>query len=68
MATSYAIEALRVFDHLHFRSNMQDASDAGGEDSLLLKKPTSLSGKPSWFENFYVKGSQAESDRKLFSH
>ena len=26
VATSYAIEALRIFDHLHFRSNMQAAA------------------------------------------
>ena len=25
VATAYAIEALRVFDHLHFRSRMEDA-------------------------------------------
>ena len=67
VATSYAIEALRVFDHLHFRSNMQDVSNAGSDDSLLLKRPTALSGKPAWFEKFYVNGSQAEIDRKLFS-
>ncbi len=64
VATSYAIEALRVFDHLHFRSNMQK----GSASSLTLKKPTAISGEPSWFEGFYVEGSQSQNDRKLFAH
>jgi PLD-like domain len=68
VATSYAIEALRVFDHLHFRFKMQDAKDKGSVDALVLEKPTAASGKPAWFEKFYVPGSQAESDRKLFAH
>jgi hypothetical protein len=68
VATSYAIEALRVFDHLHFRSRMQKASDEDSKDSLTLQKPTSMSGEAAWFEKYYVAGSQAESDRKLFSH
>jgi hypothetical protein len=68
VATSYAIEALRVFDHLHFRSRMQDAKDHGNADALVLEKPTVISGKPAWFEKFYAAGSQAESDRKLFAH
>jgi hypothetical protein len=68
VAASYAIEALRIFDHLHFRSRMQDAAREGNTDALVLEKPTAISGKPAWFEKFYVPGSQAESDRKLFSH
>jgi len=68
VATSYAIEALRIFDHLHFRSRMMDATRAGNTEALVLKKPEAMSGKPAWFEKFYVAGSQAESDRKLFSH
>ena len=68
VATSYAIEALRVFDHLQFRSRMQEASSKESLDPLTLKKPKALSKQPAWFESSYVKGSQAESDRKLFSH
>jgi phosphatidylserine/phosphatidylglycerophosphate/cardiolipin synthase-like enzyme len=64
VATAYAIEAIRVFDHLEFRSKMKDAPGSG--DPLTLKKPRSLSGKPSWFEKFYEKGSQLALDRKLF--
>ena len=68
VATSYAIEALRVFDHLHFRSKMQAASGGGGEDSLKLRQPSAISGKPAWFDPFYVAGSQLSNDRRLFSH
>lgn len=66
IATSYAIEALRVFDHLHFRSRMQNASKA--KDPMTLLKPRAISGKPPWFTPFYKAGSQQERDRKLFSH
>ena len=61
IATGYAIEALRVFDHLHFRSVMKDVlggekpkkgakkADANTEpkkdDALTLKKPIAISGK-----------------------
>lgn len=73
VATSYAIEALRVFDHLHFRSRMQAAKKTTGKksktkDELTLQKPTAISGKPAWFEGSYKTGSQKEKDRKLFSH
>jgi PLD-like domain len=83
VATSYAIEALRIFDHLHFRMRMEDstgkksktktkaktkAKKTAAADPLVLQKPQAISGKPAWFENFYQDGTQAENDRKLFSH
>ncbi|MGH9703569.1 MAG: phospholipase D-like domain-containing protein, partial [Candidatus Acidiferrales bacterium] len=73
VATAYAIDALRLFDHLQFRTLMQEHLPAGtavpaASDALRLKKPTAISGKPAWFERFYVPGSQIENDRKLFSH
>lgn len=68
VATSYAIEALRVFDHLHFRVNMKAAAHSGQEGALTLRKPKAISGKPAWFEEYYVEGSQKEDDRLLFSH
>jgi len=50
VATSYAIEALRVFDHLHFRTVMSDAFDKsagankkGGSAASSAKKPTKKS-------------------------
>jgi len=73
IATSYAIEALRVFDHLHFRSRMQEAKKGKGaeskkKDSLTLQKPSAISGKPAWFEEYYQSNTQRERDRQLFSH
>jgi len=65
VATSYAIEALRIFDHLEFRTKMQHADSPS---ALTLKLPTKLSGEPAWFVKFYAEGSQLEKDRLLFSH
>jgi phosphatidylserine/phosphatidylglycerophosphate/cardiolipin synthase-like enzyme len=72
VAIGYAIEALRVFDHLHFRDRMEKAlkkTPRGGakRDPLALRKPTAISGKPAWFEEYYVPGSQKERDRTLFA-
>ncbi len=75
VATVYAIEALRLFDHLHFRSRMSDAlkdkkkkkNEKKVKDKLILHKPTAISHEPAWFEEYYVAGSQREGDRKLFS-
>jgi len=63
VATAYAIEALRLFDHLHFRSNLKAAE---AKKPITLKKPTAISGQASWFDK-YAPGSQLEHDRKLFS-
>jgi phosphatidylserine/phosphatidylglycerophosphate/cardiolipin synthase-like enzyme len=64
VATSFALQALSIFDHLEFRTVMQ-AKDAPTE--IVLAKPTSLSGKPAWFAKSYVANSQAARDRMLFS-
>ncbi len=66
IAIGYAIEALRVFDHLHFRSRMR-ASRRGKKDKLELREPKAIDGKDAWFEEYYVSGSQRERDRELFS-
>ena len=71
VATSYAIEALRLFDHLHFRSRMKDALKGKPKPqavtTLSLHKPAAISGQPSWFDPYYVVGSERERDRLLFS-
>jgi phosphatidylserine/phosphatidylglycerophosphate/cardiolipin synthase-like enzyme len=76
IAVAYAIEALRVFDHLHFRDRMKEAAEqkkppAGQPkkkgDPLTLRKPTAISGEPAWFEEYYVADSQKERDRILFA-
>jgi phosphatidylserine/phosphatidylglycerophosphate/cardiolipin synthase-like enzyme len=69
IAICYAIEAVRIFDHLHFRSRMEDAfkDKNKAKDELTLQKPTAISGKDSWFKKYYVADSQRERDRQLFS-
>ena len=66
IATSYAIEALRVFDHLHFRSNMKES--AAKNTKISLRKPTAISGKPAWFEDYYKADTQRQRDRELFGN
>lgn len=74
VATAYAIEAVRLFDHLHFRSKMSEAKvkpkGAKPADAapLTLARPMALSGKPAWFERFYEADSQYMRDRLLFGH
>ena len=74
VATAYAIEAVRLFDHLHFRSKMSEAKvkPKGAKPSdaapLTLAKPTALSGKSAWFERYYQADSQYARDRLLFGH
>jgi hypothetical protein len=36
--------------------------------ALCQERWEAISGKPTWFEKFDIAGSQAEADRKLFSH
>lgn len=72
IAVAYAIEALRVFDHLHFRDRMKAAGmrPRGGtakRASLTLRKPRVISGESAWFEDYYMTGSQKERDRLLFA-
>lgn len=63
VATAYAIEALRMFDHLHFRTKMKAAK--GKVAQLALQKPPAAGGT-AWFASFYVADSQKQRDRVLF--
>jgi phosphatidylserine/phosphatidylglycerophosphate/cardiolipin synthase-like enzyme len=80
VAIAYAIEAVRIFDHLHFRVRMRESTAAAPRKKpktgqppppkprLSLRKPTAINGgEPAWFERYYEPGSQIERDRKLFS-
>ena len=62
--TAYAVEALRTFDHFHFRVAMREA-DA---EQLVLKlaKPPAECEHP-WFKEVYIPGHIKERDRLLFS-
>ena len=63
VATSYAVEALRMFDHLRFRTAMKDAK--GPPSVITLAQPPAAGAMP-WFDKFYAAGSQRALDRTLF--
>jgi len=63
IAIAYAIEALKLFDHFHFRVSAQ-APDA--PTTLRLQKPPAPGTKP-WFDQYYRPGHVKERDRKLFA-
>jgi hypothetical protein len=62
VAISYAIEALRLFDHFHFRVNARSPS---APNELRLEKPPAPGHKP-WFASYYRTGHVKERDRELF--
>jgi hypothetical protein len=62
VAIVYAIEALRLFDHFHFRVNAQGDGALG---ALRLARPPQAGKKP-WFASYYRTGHVKERDRTLF--
>lgn len=63
VATAYAIEALRIFDHYHFRLAMSQG-DRSGQELRLAKPPTG--NERTWFKNYYIPGHIKLRDRLLF--
>jgi len=63
IAIAYAIEALRLFDHFHFRVKVRE-SGAPVTPMTLAKPP--LPGKKTWFATSYRTGHVKERDRQLF--
>ena len=63
VAIAYAIEALRMFDHFHFRVK---AKSANAPDTLRLARPPAPGGG-TWFASYYRKSHIKERDRKLFA-
>jgi phosphatidylserine/phosphatidylglycerophosphate/cardiolipin synthase-like enzyme len=64
VAVAYMIEALRLFDHYHFRAIQLDASL--GLISLSLKKPPKI-GEIAWWKDDFTDGTIKQRDRLLFS-
>ncbi|MGA0564716.1 phospholipase D-like domain-containing protein [Ancylobacter sp. VNQ12] len=64
VATAYAVEALRTFDHFHFRVAMNEADRK--RQVLKLATPPAPGG-PTWFREVYVPGHIKARDRLLFS-
>lgn len=64
IAVSYVIEALRIFDHYHFRVTQQEAKTA--KRTLALAKPPRKAGEKPWWEEDYADARKIR-DRELFS-
>jgi phosphatidylserine/phosphatidylglycerophosphate/cardiolipin synthase-like enzyme len=64
IAVAYMIEALRIFDHYHFRIARKKASDQGKK--LTLAKPPKNDGDTPWWKEYYSDPRKIR-DRELFS-
>ena len=64
VAVSYMIEALRIFDHYHFRVAQQQAKTA--RKKLQLAKPPRKAGELPWWSEDYTNARKIL-DRELFS-
>ena len=64
IAVSYMIEALRIFDHYHFRVAQQEAKKA--RKKLQLAKPPRLPGEQAWWVKDYTDARRIR-DRELFA-
>lgn len=63
VAVSYVLEALRIFDHYHFRVAQQEAKTA--RKKLQLSKPPRKPGEKAWWDGDYTDGRKIL-DRELF--
>ena len=64
IAVAYTVEALRIFDHYHFRLSQQDAKTARRQ--LVLAKPPRQPGDSPWWEEHYTTPAKIR-DRELFA-
>lgn len=64
IAVAYTVEALRIFDHYHFRLKQQDAKTARRQ--LVLAKPPRQPGDSPWWEEHYTTPTKIR-DRELFA-
>ena len=64
VAVSYTVEALRIFDHYHFRVVQKQAKTA--KKKLQLAKPPREPGEKPWFDDDYTDPRKIR-DRELFS-
>jgi hypothetical protein len=64
VATSYMVEALRIFDHYHFRVIQEDAARA--RKKLRLARPPRAAGEAPWWQPSYDDPRKAR-DRELFA-
>jgi hypothetical protein len=64
IAVSYTVEALRIFDHYHFRVIQHDATKA--KRDLVLAKPPRQPGELPWWDEDYTDARKIR-DRELFA-
>ena len=64
VAVSYMVEALRIFDHYHFRVAQQEAQLA--KKKLELAKPPRQAGEKPWWDEHYTDARKIR-DRELFA-
>ena len=64
VAVAYAVEALRIFDHYHFRVVQKEAG--GSREPLVLAGPPRASGDTPWWDRYYT-DPQRVRDRELFA-
>ncbi|MBI2411990.1 MAG: phospholipase [Deltaproteobacteria bacterium] len=64
IAVSYTIEALRLFDHYHFRVAQQESKKA--KKKLQLTKPPRKPGEKAWWAEYYTDARKIR-DRVLFA-
>ena len=58
IAAMYAVEAIRLVDHYHFRYSMKDNTS---------KKPLVLEKSDNWAQSYYDENSPKYKDRELFT-
>jgi hypothetical protein len=64
IAVSYVVEALRIFDHYHFRVTQQEAKNA--KKRLVLATPPRSLGEKAWWDEDYTNARKIR-DRELFA-
>jgi hypothetical protein len=64
IAVSYMIEALRIFDHYHFRVTQREAKNA--RKKLVLARPPRNAGEKPWWVEHYTNARKIR-DRELFA-
>ena len=64
IATAYMIEALRIFDHYHFRVVQAESTKA--RKKLQLVKPPRQTGEVAWWEEDFLNALKIR-DRELFA-
>jgi len=64
IAVSYVVEAIRLFDHYHFRVAQEEAKEA--HTKLQLAKPPRKNGEKPWWAEDYTNARKIL-DRKLFA-